>query len=463
MSAGINPHIFREYDVRGLVDEDLTPDTVELLGRGYGTYIQSFGYREAIVCRDNRPSSAPFRDALIRGLTATGCDVIDIGELPTPVFYFALHEYGKQAGAMITGSHNPPQYNGFKLCRGHGTIFGEEIQKLHAIIESGEFASGEGQVSEADPLPAYMDHIAADIKVERPLKVVVDAGNGVGGKVAPALLKRLGCEVVELYCELDGNFPNHFPDPTQPDNLRDLQGVVAREGADMGISFDGDADRIGAVADNGDIIYGDELMILFSRDILEKNPGGTIIFEVKCSQALIEDIEAHGGVPLMWKTGHSLIEAKIREEKALLAGEMSGHIYFADRYFGYDDAIYAACRLVEYTAREGEKLSRLLADVPSYYATPELRIEASDSEKFEIVEAVRQEFSKDHEVIDIDGARVLFGDGWGLVRASNTSPVVVVRCEAKTPERRDEIRDLLFASLSRFPSVARSLEQPGGH
>lgn len=455
--ADINPQIFREYDVRGLVDQDLTEETVELLGKGYGTYIRSFGLKEALIGRDNRPSSAPFRDALARGLVSTGVHVIDVGELPTPAFYFALHEYGKQAGAMITGSHNPPQYNGFKLCRGHGTIYGEEIQKLRQIIELGEFATGEGQMTTADPVPAFVAYIASNVKIESPLKVVIDAGNGVGGKVAPGLLRQLGCEVVELYCDLDGNFPNHFPDPTVPANLEDLIATVAREGADMGISFDGDADRLGAVADDGSIIWGDQLMILFARDILEYHPGGTIIFEVKCSQALIEDIEAHGGVPLMWKTGHSLIEAKIREEKALLAGEMSGHIYFADRYFGYDDAIYAACRLVEFVARKGQKLSAIMSDIPRYYATPEMRIESTEEEKFQIVEAVKQEFSQDHEVIDIDGVRVVFPDGWGLVRASNTSSVVVVRCEAKTPERRDEIQELILSKLRKFPSVAANL------
>jgi phosphomannomutase/phosphoglucomutase len=302
-----------------------------------------------------------------------------------------------------------------------------------------------------------MDRIAADISIERPLKVVVDAGNGVGGAVGPELIRRLGCEVVELYCEQDGSFPNHFPDPTVPANLEDLQAKVAEENADAGIAFDGDADRIGAIADDGSIIWGDQLMILFSRDILERNPGGTIIFEVKCSQALVEDIEAHGGVPLMWKTGHSLIEAKIREEKALLAGEMSGHIYFADRYYGYDDAIYAACRLLEFVSRKGSSLSNLMSDIPRYYATPEMRIESSEEEKFQIVDAVREEFAREHEVIDIDGARVLFGDGWGLVRASNTSPVIVVRCEARTPERRDEIQQLIMSKLERFPSVAANL------
>lgn len=458
MAESVNPQIFREYDVRGLVDEDLNEATVELLGQSYGTYIQSFGLNEALVGRDNRPSSVPYRDALTRGMLSTGVEVIDVGELPTPVFYFALQEYDKQAGVMITGSHNPPQYNGFKLCRGHGTIYGDEIQKLKAIIDSGEFVSGDGGRSESDPIPAYISYIAEDINIEGTPKVVIDAGNGVGGKVAPELFRRIGCDVVELYCDLDGNFPNHFPDPTVPDNLKDLRDAVDAEAADMGISFDGDADRIGAVADDGSIIWGDQLMILFSRDILENNPGGTIIFEVKCSQALIEDIEAHGGVPLMWKTGHSLIEAKIREEKALLAGEMSGHIYFADRYFGYDDAIYSGCRLVEFVSRKGGKLSQLLADVPKYFATPEMRIESTEDEKFRIVEAVKQEFAEDHEVIDIDGVRVVFPDGWGLVRASNTSPVVVVRCEAKTPERRDEIQKLILAKLERFPSVAANLK-----
>lgn len=455
MTDGVNPRIFREYDVRGIVDEDLNEETVELLGKGFGTYAQSHGHREVVVGRDNRPSSAVYREALTRGLKSTGCGVTDVGELPTPVFYFSLHEYGRQAGVMITGSHNPPQYNGFKLFCGHGTIYGEEIQKLKGIIEAGAFAAGAGGESTANPHSVYMGHILRDIEmIDRPLKVVVDAGNGVGGKVAPKLLKEIGCEVIELYCDLDGSFPNHFPDPTVPDNLKDLRATVLREEADLGVAFDGDADRIGAVADDGAIIWGDQLMILFSRDILESNPGGTIIFEVKCSQALVDDIEAHGGVPLMWKTGHSLIEAKIREEGALLAGEMSGHIYFADRYFGYDDAIYAACRLVEYVARKGTALSGLLQDIPRYYATPEMRIEVGEEEKFDIVAAVKEEFSRDHEVIGIDGARVVFDDGWGLVRASNTSPVVVVRCEATTPERRDEIQELILAKLKEFPSVA---------
>lgn len=457
MAVSINPGIFREYDIRGLVDKDLTEENVELLGKGYGTYALSFGLNEALVGRDNRPSSKPFRDAIIRGILSTGCDVIDVGEVPSPVFYFSLHEYDKQAGVMITGSHNPSEYNGFKLCRGHGTIYGEEIQKLLRIIESGEFAEGEGKESASDPVPAYIEHIVGDIRLERPVKVVVDAGNGIGGGVAPELLRRLGCDVVELYCELDGTFPNHHPDPTVPEFLEDLIGTVASEKADLGVALDGDADRIGAVTDDGTIVWGDQLMIMFSREILKENPGGTVIFEVKCSQALVEDIAAHGGKPLMWKTGHSLIEAKIREEKALLAGEMSGHIYFADRYFGYDDAIYAAARLAELVSKSDKSLSEAMADIPKYYATPELRIETNEEEKFQIVETIKEEFSRDNEIIDIDGVRVVFPDGWGLVRASNTSPVVVVRCEAKTPERRDEIQEMILEKLKRFPSVADNL------
>ncbi len=458
MTIKVNARIFREYDVRGIVDQDLSEETVELLGKAYGTYVQSFGISEAIIARDNRPSSKSYRDALVTGITSTGCGIIDVGEVPTPVFYFSLHQYSKQAGVMITGSHNPPEYNGFKLCRGHGTIYGEEIQKVKRIIAAGSFSTGKGSVSPVDPVPAYLDYICNNVKIDHHLKIIIDAGNGVGGKVAPELLRRLGCEVTELYCDLDGNFPNHFPDPTVPENLKDLQARVADLGADLGVAFDGDADRIGAIADNGAIVWGDQLMIIFSRDILEQHPGGTIIFEVKCSQALVEDIKVHGGRPLMWKTGHSLIEAKIREEKALLAGEMSGHIYFADRYLGYDDAVYAACRLVECLSRSGRKLSQLLADMPVYYATPELRIESSEEEKWQVVDKIKKDFSRDHEVIDIDGARVVFPDGWGLVRASNTSPVVVVRCEAKTPERRDEIRDLIMSKLSRFPSVAANLD-----
>ncbi len=457
MAVTINPRIFREYDVRGVVDQDLSEETVQLLGKAYATYIQSFGIDEAIIARDNRPSSKPYRDALLEGMTSTGCNVIDAGEVPTPVFYFSLHHYGKQAGIMITGSHNPPEYNGFKLCRGHGTIYGEEIQKIREIIDAGSFPAGSGSVSDAEPVPEYLDYICKSVKIHSPLKVVIDAGNGVGGEIAPELLRRLGCEVTELYCDPDGNFPNHFPDPTVPENLKDLQARVADLGADLGVAFDGDADRIGAIADNGAIVWGDQLMIIFSRDILEHHPGGTIIFEVKCSQALVEDIKVHGGRPLMWKTGHSLIEAKIREEKALLAGEMSGHIYFADRYLGYDDAIYSACRLVEYLSRCGQKLSRLVADMPVFFATPELRIKSSEEEKWQIVDKIKGEFARDFEVIDIDGARVVFPDGWGLVRASNTSPVVVVRAEARTPARRDEIRDIIMSKLKQFPSVAANL------
>ncbi len=443
----MNPQIFREYDIRGLVDQDLNSEMVETLGKAFGSYIQDFKGKEIVVARDNRLSSKPYRDALISGIVSTGCNVLDIGEFPSPVFYFSLIHYKKDGGVMITASHNPPEFNGFKISRGYHSIYGEEIQELRKIIESGKFREGKGQLKNEDPGPAYLRCLKEKIKLERGLKVVVDAGNGTASELAPSLLEALGCQVTRLYCESDGRFPNHHPDPTLPENLKDLIATVKEEKADLGIAYDGDGDRLGVVDEKGEIIWGDRLMIIFAREILKKHPGARVIFEVKCSQSLTEEIEKAGGVPLMWKTGHSLIESKMQEEGALLAGEMSGHIYFADNYFGYDDAIFASGRLVEILSRTEKSLSQLLEGVTAYHSTPEIRMDCPDEKKFAVVEKVKSYFQERYETIDIDGVRILFGDGWGLVRASNTQAVLVLRFEAQTKSRLEEIKNLVMAKV----------------
>jgi phosphomannomutase/phosphoglucomutase len=439
----INPQIYREYDIRGVVDKDLTPEIVRRLGQGFGTYMASQGHFKLVVGRDGRLSSKAFKEALAEGLISTGCDIIDIGLCPTPVYYFSIFHLNREGGMMVTGSHNPPEFNGFKVSVGRSTIFGEEIQKLGRLIDRGKFITGNGKVLDKEIIRPYQDYIKKDIKLEKKMRVVIDAGNGTAGAVAGPLLRGLGCEVEELYCEIDGRFPNHFPDPTIPKNLKDLIDRVKKLRADVGIGYDGDADRLGVVDDRGNIIWGDQLMILFSREILNEKKGATFIAEVKCSQNLFDDVEKHGGRALMWKTGHSLIKEKMKEEKAILGGEMSGHIFFADRYFGYDDAIYASCRLIELLSKTDKKLSQLLEDIPKTQITPEIRVDCPDEIKFKVVDRVKEELKKDHSVIDVDGVRVRFEDGWGLVRASNTQPVLVLRFEALTEKRLQEIRKLV--------------------
>jgi len=439
----INPQIFREYDIRGVVDKDLTPDIVKTLGQGFGTRMSHLGRKELVVGRDGRLSSKTFKEALVEGLISTGCHVIDIGLCSTPVYYFSIFHLDKDGGMMVTGSHNPPEFNGFKVSVGKSTIFGEEIQNLRRLIEKGEFVVGKGYVSNEEISRPWREYFNKNIRIEEEMRVVIDAGNGTGGVVAGPLLRDLGCEVEELYCEVDGRFPNHFPDPTIPGNLKDLIDRVKKNQADAGIGYDGDADRIGVVDDQGNIIWGDQLMILFSREILKYKKGAVFVAEVKCSQNLFNDIEKHGGKAIMWRTGHSLIEEKMREEKAALGGEMSGHIFFADRYFGYDDAIYASCRLIELLSKTDRKLSTLLSDVPKTFITPEIRVDCAEEIKFKVVEKVKEELRKDYPVIDVDGVRVKFEDGWGLVRASNTQPALVLRFEALTQDRLTEIRDLV--------------------
>jgi phosphomannomutase/phosphoglucomutase len=439
----MNPEVFREYDVRGVVGKDLTDDFVRDLGKAIGTFSRERGVTVMTLGRDCRLSSQSYQEALAQGLNAAGIRVIDIGLCATPMLYFSIRRLDADGGVMVTGSHNPPDFNGFKICVGPDTIYGNDIQALRHIMEQGNYSKGSGTVEQDSVTDDYMNLVVSNVNVPRPLKIAVDGGNGVGGHFGNPIFKRLGCDVTPLYCEMDGNFPNHFPDPTVEENLVDLKATVLKEKLDLGIAFDGDADRIGVITETGRVLWGDELLLLFSRFILKDHPGATIIGEVKCSQKLYDDIEKHGGRGIMWKAGHSLIKGKMKEENALLAGEMSGHLFFGDRYFGYDDAIYAAARLIEIISTSGAGLDELLADVPQTFTTPEIRVDCPDALKFDVVQQVTEHFREGYETINIDGVRVRFEDGWGLVRASNTQPVLVMRFEAAGEKRLAEIRSLM--------------------
>ena len=453
----INPSIFREYDIRGIWGRDLTPGSVRAIGRAYAVYLKECTGRndpKITVGRDVRLSSPEIFGSLAAALTASGVTIIDIGACPTPLQYFSLFTLPADGGIMITGSHNPPDFNGMKLSIGKETIYGEGIQAVRRIAEKGEASSGKGSVEQYDIIPAYIEHIKSLYRNSggRPfdgIRAVVDAGNGTGGLVAPRLLRELGCEVIELYCEPDGRFPNHHPDPVVIENIKDLSAAVRKNKAHLGIGFDGDADRIGVVDESGRVVWGDRLMVIFARDVLRAFPGATIIGEVKCSQTLYDDIRACGGNPLMWKTGHSLIKSKMRETNSLLAGEMSGHIFFADRYFGYDDAVYAGVRLIEIIAKAGApySLKELLAGVPETASTPEIRVYCPDEIKFMVMDRVKGAF-QGYPLIDIDGIRIGFPQGWGLVRASNTQPALVLRFEASEESYLKEIRDTVESRLS---------------
>ena len=446
----INSKIFREYDIRGIVDKDLTPEFVEFLGRGIGTYFRRRGRTEVALGRDVRLSSPAYAEAITQGLLSTGCSVVDLGVVPTPLLYFAVFYKKKEAAVMITGSHNPPEYNGFKMMAGEETLYGETIQEVYRILKDRTIIQDEaGKRSAYNIIPDYENYVLGNIRMAGRVKVVLDAGNGTAGFVAVPIFKKLGCEVVELYCEPDGTFPNHHPDPTLPEAMEDLIKKVSETGADFGVGYDGDGDRIGVVDDRGNLLWGDQLMIVFSRDILPANPGAAVISEVKASKLLYEEIAKLGGRPVMWKTGHSLIKKKIKEEHALLAGEMSGHIFFADRYFGFDDAIYASARLAEILSRSGRKLSQMMGDLPKTYYTPEIRIYASDEVKFKIVDDVKKELARKYPLVDIDGIRVSYPRGWALVRASNTQAALVLRYEADTPEDLEAIRQEVGKAVER--------------
>jgi phosphomannomutase / phosphoglucomutase len=455
MTTEINSQIFREYDIRGIVGKDLTPETVQLIGQAIGTYLKRQGAKSLVMGWDVRSSSIEFRDILSKALTSTGCDVTDIGSVPTPVSYFALHHFKADGGVMITGSHNPPEFNGFKISQGQSSLYGEKIQELKALIIARDFETGSGEIKQASILEPYMDHICSILNISRKVKVVVDGGNGCFGIVGPQLLRKLGQEPIEIFCEPDGTFPNHHPDPTVEENLVGLIEKVRAENAELGIGFDGDADRIGLVDEKGNILWGDQLLTIFARDILSRNPGATIVGEVKCSQNLYKDIEKHGGVPVMAPAGHSLIKKKMKETNALLAGEMSGHVCFADNYFGFDDAIFAAGRILQIVAQSSQKVSEMLADLPKTAYTPEIRIDCPDEKKFEIVSELTEFFRKNHDVIDIDGVRVNFGDGWALIRASNTQPVIVLRFEAETESRLKELVGIIKKQMDQYQPVVQ--------
>ncbi len=440
-------HIFREYDIRARVDLDLDLAGVYRLGRALGAYYRQRQRQVIAVGRDCRLSSPAWRDALVAALVASGLDVIDVGIVPTPVLYFAVRRLQADGGVIVTASHNPPEFNGFKICSGPHTIFGAEIQELHRLARAGEEVSGQGSIVRREVLPDYLDHLSQNLTLTRPLRVGVDGGHGTAGPVAVALLRRLGAEVFPLYCDMDGRFPVHEPDPVVPANLAHLQDLVRREGLEVGVAYDGDGDRLGVVGPGGEIIWGDQLLVVFARAILRDHPGATIIGEVKCSQRLYDDVARHGGRPLMWKTGHSLIKQKMLEEGALLAGEMSGHLFFADRYFGFDDAIYATGRLLEILAADRQPLPQLLKDLPPAHVTPEIRRECPEEVKFQVVERLKARLRGKVEFTDLDGVRLVTPDGWGLVRASNTQPALVLRFEAQSEARLRELQAFLEGLL----------------
>lgn len=427
----LKPTIFREYDIRGIADlEMLSPDVVNL-GRAIGTYMRRYSGPKVSLGRDVRLSGTRLHAALLEGLLDSGCEVTDVGVVPTPVLYYSVHHHHADAGVMITGSHNPSEYNGFKMMTSTKSVFGEAIQEIQQILMKKDFLTGEGSVKHADAVTPYVDEVAAQFsKLSRRVKVVIDAGNGTGGPVMQRILDQINVDATPLFFEPDGRFPNHHPDPTVLENLEHLAHAVREQKAELGIAFDGDTDRIGAVDEHGHVVYGDFLLLIYAREILTRKPGSTFIGEVKCSQVMYDELEKLGGRPIMYKTGHSLIKTKMKAEHAELAGEMSGHMFFADRYYGFDDAMYAACRLLEIVADSGKPLSAQVAGLPKTVSTPELRVDCPDEEKFDVVARLALRYKATHNVVDVDGVRVLFDQGWGLVRASNTQPVLVMRFEA---------------------------------
>jgi phosphomannomutase/phosphoglucomutase len=447
-----NPQIFREYDIRGVAGVDHDEEFAGALGRAYGSMLLDRGIGRAAIGRDCRVSGPAYHAALKTGIRSTGVDVVDVGMCPTPLLYFAVHHLDLEAGIEVTGSHNPPDHNGFKIMVGKSTIHGDGIRELAERIAHGEHRSGEGAEESYPILAAYHGFLAEHFgRCGEGLRIVVDSGNGTAGPVAPRLYRELGCEVIDLYSEPDGTFPNHHPDPTVEENVAELIDKVRELGADLGIAFDGDADRLGVVDETGRIIWGDELLVVFARDILAEHPGASIVSEVKCSQRLYDDIEAHGGKAVMWKAGHSLLKAKMRETGALLGGEMSGHLFFADRYFGFDDAIYAGARLIEVLSRGGRRLADILSDLPHAVFTPEIRVDCPDELKFRVAEAAQQRFRElGYSIVDVDGVRVLFEKGWGLVRASNTQPILVLRFEAEDDASLASYRSIVENELARI-------------
>lgn len=439
----ITSDVFRAYDIRGLVDVDFDPEWVELLGRACGAFFSSQGHTQAVLGHDCRRSSPEYQARLAVGLAAAGLDVICLGMVPVPAFYFAIKSLARQAGVFVTASHNPPEYNGFKIWSGESTIHTDAVLLIRDLMAASGFQEASGIVCEHDVKPAYVEHLVGQAVLARPVKVVVDGGNGAGGLLCAEVLRQAGATVIPLFCEPDGRFPNHHPDPVIPENCTALAAKVVAEGADFGVGLDGDADRLGVVDETGRLMYGDQILAIFARSVLATHPGQPIIGEVKCSHLLYRDIAAHGGVPIMAAAGHSLIKARMRETGAVLGGEMSGHMFFADRYFGFDDGIYAALRLTEIVAAATAPLSRLLADWPATVNTPEIRLDCPEAIKFAIVDKAKAFFRDRFDMVEVDGLRLTFPDGWGLLRASNTQPALVLRFEAETPKRLQEIRELI--------------------
>ncbi|MFQ6673594.1 MAG: phosphomannomutase/phosphoglucomutase [Fidelibacterota bacterium] len=452
-----NPYVFREYDVRGKVAEDFPPEFARDLGRAFGTFVKRRGAKEISLSGDVRLTTPGLKENFGAGVMETGIDVIDIGILPTPVNYYSMWKLDVAGAVQITGSHNPPEMNGFKMSFQKGAVYGKQIQELRRTMEGEDFESGSGTEVVYDILDDYLQMVLGKIRLERELRIAMDCGNAAACLVAPRLIRELGVDLTELYCDVDGNFPNHHPDPTVRENLEDLVMTVRGSPHDAGIAYDGDADRIGVIDDAGEVVWADKIMALFLPEIVK--PGDEILFDVKCSQALEEEILRHGGKPVMWKTGHSLIKQKMKELKCKFGGEMSGHLFFSDDYFGYDDAIYVSARFIQMVSRQKKKVSELVAELPRYSSTPEMRLEcASDEEKFRIAATAETYFKTNYECLDIDGVRIRFEDGWGLVRASNTQPVIVCRFEARTQGRMEEIRTLVLTELQKMGEITI----PGG-
>ena len=442
--------IFKAYDIRGIVAKTLTPAIVELIGQALGSGALAQNQNRFVIGRDGRLSGPELSAALARGIARSGCDVVDIGMVPTPVVYFAVQQLNAGSGVAVTGSHNPPDYNGLKMVVGGVTLSGDMIQDLRARIQNKNLVTGQGKISQADVRAAYIDRVAGDVKLARPMRVAVDCGNGVAGEMAPQLLKRLGCQVTELFCTIDGTFPNHHPDPSKPENLEDLIAEIKKGGYDVGLAFDGDGDRLGVISPDGNVIWADRQMILYARDVLSRHPGAEIIYDVKCSRMLDVEIRKAGGKATMWKTGHSLIKAKLRETGALLAGEMSGHIFFKERWYGFDDGLYTAARLLELLSRDARPTQQIFASLPNTVNTPELNLKFAEGEHFTVIqELVQHAHFPDAKLTTIDGLRADFDDGFGLVRASNTTPVLVLRFEGDNKEALERIqkrfRDLILS------------------
>jgi len=449
MSQQLPAEIFKAYDIRGIVDKSLTADVVRRIGHALGSLALEQGQTAIAVGRDGRLSGPELAGALMDGICTAGCDAIDVGCVPTPVTYFAAYELGCNSCVSVTGSHNPPDYNGLKMVIGGTTLALDAIQDLKKRIENGHLKYGQGQRSTAHVLDAYVDKIVGDVKLARPMKIVMDCGNGVAGAIAPELFKRLGCEIVPLYCEVDGNFPNHHPDPSKPENLADVVKALKETDAEIGIAFDGDGDRLGVVTKDGEIIFPDRQLMLFAADVLSRVPGGQIIYDVKCTRLLAPWIKQHGGVPLMWNTGHALVKAKLKETGAPLAGEMSGHTFFKERWYGFDDGLYTGARLLEILARAVDA-NPVLKNLPNAPSTPELNIKMAEGEPFALIDKLKAEgqFPGAEEIITIDGVRVEYADGFGLARPSNTTPVVVLRFEANDDAALQRIQTAFRAALN---------------